>query len=580
MKLNKFKAIIPAVALLFTSGITSCMDDLDKGNLDPTVVADVDINGLYAKCYAGLIMEGNDGNADFTIQDAGRSTLLRNLFNFNSLPTDESICWWSDGGIVDICYNQCVPGTPTLKFLYYRLVSNIGFCNHYLEVGADGDPTMLAEVRFLRAYNYYLMLDFFGDPSFTTALSSETPKQAHAYNSKFVEGNTYTRAQLLSMGREFLFNWVKDEILAAEPNLMEAKAKDDKDPNYGRVDKAGAWLLLSRLYLNAGVYLNNDGQNNPYWQDALTYAEKVIDPSTGYALFDDTKISAEAKANGYKPYDLLFMGDNGSNGATCEAILPLKQDGITTRGWGGTRFFIAAMWDGDMKTATGLSAATTDGAWSGMRFRPQFLEKFTSAPATFEGKTAKDIRALNIDDRAIIWGKETAKEKRTISLGSNTKFVQGLASPKWNNNYSTGATPHDPTDVDIDFFLFRAAEAYLNAAEAEIHLNGVTSSKAQGYINAIRNRAHATPKSISSVNDVLDERAREFYFEGHRRVDLIRFNKYGGQDSYNWDYKNGIADGTSKIKFDKSRNLFPLPSSEIMANKNLTQIDGYSEIEE
>ena len=108
-------------------------------------------------------MEGNDGAADFTIQDAGRSTLLRNIFNFNVLPTDEAICWWSDGGIVDICYNQCMPSTPTLKFLYYRLVSNIGFCNHFLEIAEENgaDATMQAEVRLLRAYNYYLMLDFF-----------------------------------------------------------------------------------------------------------------------------------------------------------------------------------------------------------------------------------------------------------------------------------------------------------------------------------------------------------------------------------------------------------------------------------
>lgn len=174
MKFINIKAMIPAAMLLFTASVTSCMKDLEDGNIDPTVESQVDLNGLYAKCYAGLIMEGNDGSADFTIQDAGRSTLLRNLFNFNSLPTDESICWWSDGGIVDICYNQCVPSTATLKFLYYRLVSNIGFCNHYIEVGADSDATMLAEVRLLRAYNYYLMLDFFGDPSFTTTISSSS----------------------------------------------------------------------------------------------------------------------------------------------------------------------------------------------------------------------------------------------------------------------------------------------------------------------------------------------------------------------------------------------------------------------
>ena len=111
------------------------------------------------------------------------------------------------------------------------------------------------------------------------------------------------------MGREFLFNWIVNELEEAEEDLMEPQPKTDSDPNYGRVDKAAAWLMLSRLYLNAGTYLNNDGQNNPYWDEALAYAEKAI--NSGYTLFDDSKMSATAKANGYKPYDLLFMGDNG-----------------------------------------------------------------------------------------------------------------------------------------------------------------------------------------------------------------------------------------------------------------------------
>ena len=140
---------------------------------------------------------------------------------------------------------------------------------------AMADKTKYAEVRVLRAYSYFLMLDFFGDPTFIDKISPETPRQAHAYNSKFEEGKTYTRAELLQLGREFLFNWVKDELLAAEPDLLEAKPETDTDPDNGRVDKGTCWLLLSRLYLNAGTYLNNDGQNNPHWDKALEYAEKV-----------------------------------------------------------------------------------------------------------------------------------------------------------------------------------------------------------------------------------------------------------------------------------------------------------------
>lgn len=576
MKLNKIKAMLPAAAIMLASSLTSCMADLDDGNRDPNAQATPNIKALYSKCYAGLIMEGNDGNADFTIDDAGKSTLVRNVFNFNELSTDESICWWSDGGITEIGYNQCMPGTATLRFLYYRLVSNISFCNHYMELAeAQADKTMLAEVRFIRAYNYFLMLDFFGDPSFSATISSETPKQAHTYNEKFEEGKEYTRAELLAMGREFLFNWVKNELETAEADMLDAQPKTDTDANYGRADKAAAWILLSRLYLNAGTYLNNDGQNNPHWDKALEYAERVI--NSGYSLFTDSKMSATAKANGYQPYDLLFMGDNGSNGASCEAVLPLLQDGKITKGYGGSLFFVAAMWNAEMSTVADLTAGTTGNTWSGMRCRPQLIEKFTNNPQSFVGKSTAEIRAMGIDDRALFWGKGSSSDKRTLELGDNSSFYQGLTTTKWNNNYSTGGTPHDSYDVDTDFFLFRVAEAYLNAAEAEMHLNGESSTKAKGYIDELRNRAHAVTSSSYTLNDVLDERSREMYFEGLRRTDLIRYNQFGGmQATYLWDYKGGSANGAA---FDKTRNLFPLPSSEVLANSNLTQIDGYNETE-
>ena len=579
MKLNKFKTIAPAAALLLAASMSSCMDDLNKGNIDPNVDPNPNITGLYSKCYAGLIMEGNDGKADFTIDDDGKSTLLRNLFNFNEVPTDEAVCWWSDGGIADVAYNKFDPGNATLKNLYYRLMSNISYENHFLSLdAAKAEKTKYAEVRVLRAYSYFLMLDFFGDPTFIDKISAETPRQAHSYNSKFEEGKSYTRAELLQMGREFLFGWVEKELLEAEPNLLEAKAEtSDTDPNYGRIDKGTCWLLLSRLYLNAGTYLNNDGQNNPYWNKALEYAEKIIDPSTGYALFDDSKMSEEAKANGYKPYDLLFMGDNGSNGASCEALLPLMQDGEKTQGYGGCMFFVAALWDATMQTVTAKDAATTANTWSGMRVRPQFVEKFFTDPSVVVNKSAKEIRAMNVDDRAILWGKGNSDGDRTLEIGDNDKFVKGFATPKWNNNYSNGGTPHDSYNVDIDFFLFRVAEAYLNAAEAEMHLNGEGSAKAKKYIDALRDRAHAAKRASYTLNDVLDERSRELYCEGLRRTDLIRFNQFGGtQATYKWELKGGSTNGTT---FAKTNNVYPIPSSEIRSNKNLTQIDGYNEVQ-
>lgn len=577
MKLNINKVIAPAVALLLASSMSSCMNDLDKGNINPNVQSEPDVTALYSKCYACLVLEGMDGSADFTVESGkeGETVLIRTLFNANVLSSDESICWWTDGGIAEYGLNESTPSSDAIRFLYYRLITDISYCNHYLELdAAQADPTKLAEVRFIRAYLYSQMLDLFGDPSFIPAISTEMPKQAHAYNEKFDASQTYTRAQLLAMGREFLFNWVVNELKACEANLMDAQPKTDSDPNYGRVDKAAAWLMLSRMYLNAGTYLNDNGQDNPYWAEALSYAEKVI--NSPYALFDDSKISAQAKANGYRPYDLLFMGDNGSNGASCEAIFPLLQDGKTTKAWGGSKFFVAALWNAEMATVTGKDAGCTNAAWAGMRARPQLIEKFTNKPESFVGKTSAEIRAMNIDDRAIFWG--VGKDLECFPNDA-TGFQHGLTSPKWNNNYSTGGTPHGTEDVDIDFFLLRKAEAYLNAAEADMHISGESSPKAKQYLDLIRSRAHATTTiSNYTLNDVLDERAREFYFEGVRRTDLIRFNQFGGINvQYGWQGKGGNESYTG-APFEKFRNVYPIPSAEIMANSNLTQIDGYNEV--
>ena len=110
-----------------------------------------------------------------------------------------------------------------------------------------------------------------------------------------------------------------------------------------------------------------------------------------------------------------------------------------------------------------------------------------------------------------------------------------------------------------------------------MHINGESSAKAKGYIDALRKRAHATVRASYTLNDVLDERARELYCEGQRRTDLIRFNQFGGsQATYKWELKGGSSNGTT---FDKYLNVYPIPSSEILSNKNLTQIDGYNEVQ-
>ena len=574
---------MPVLACAAVFSVTSCMKDLEKGNISPTV-SDYDQSAMFNKCYAGLIMEGNDGSADFTIDDAGKSTLVRNVYNFNELPTDESICWWSDGGIVELGQNEYQAGHASLKFLYYRLMSNITYCNQYLSVeadykdGNDERATMYAEVQFLRAYYYYLMLDFFGDPPFVATISSEKPQQASALQaaSEGVSVDSYSDTERLKKGQLYMYNWVESQLLDAEKKMKEPSVKKEptwtssgevtNSTGYGRADKAAVWQLLSRLYLNAEVYTGT-----AQWEKAAEYALKVID--SPYHLFTG---SASYATNNYTAYDMLFMGDNGSNGAQCEAVLPLIQDGYITQGWGGSLFFIATHWDATMATVTGQGAGTTGNTWSGMRCRKEFVNKFLGDANNYKNMTAKEIREklaksdATKDDRAIFWSKG-----HTVEVAPNDAFTEGFASPKWNNNYSTGASPHDSYSVDVDFMLFRAAEAWLNYAEAEFRL-GETKT-AMKYLNQIRERAHARQyqgESEITLEEILDERGRELYLEGLRRPDLIRFGQYGGnQATYQWEYKGGSVNG---VNFDSYKNVYPLPTSEISANTNLKQIAGYN----
>lgn len=121
----------------------------------------------------------------------------------------------------------------------------------------------------------------------------------------------------------------------------------------------------------------------------------------------------------------------------------------------------------------------------------------------------------------------------------------------------------------------RLAEAYLISAEAEARAAGLTVTKPEGtkLINTLRERAgNNNQKTSYTLDEVLDERARELYFEGVRRTDLIRYGYFGGNTSYTWQWKGGDRNGG---KFEAYRNIFPIPTTELGANTNLDQNDGY-----
>ena len=533
MKLKYIKQIVPAAAMLLTVGLTSC-NYLDVEPLDPNKVMEPDEAALYTKCYATMALAGNtgaDGDCDIDRLDGGTTGFVRQMWNLNELTTDEAICAWGDPGIPDFNFNTYDASHPMAAGFYNRLYASIAYCNHYLDLCEGIDATRTAEVRFLRAMYYYFLMDCFGNVPFANELMPTSPEQ---------------------IKRADLFEWIEGELLAVKDEMLDPAVRKSSDNGYGRADQDAANLLLARLYLNAEVYTGN-----ARWQDALTYAEKVIN--------GPHKLWTEG-TDEWSAYQMLFMGDNGESGASCEAILPLLQDGVTTTSYGTSMYVICSAWKDDMDSQTNYGLALSN-CWAGNRARSQLVAKFfpgNDAPAV---TTAEMVEAAG-DDRALFFG-----VGRDLVITTPTEFTSGYSVAKFRNAYSNGEAPHHDKFVDTDYFLMRSAEAYLIAAEADARLHGGTTQTSVGtkYINELRKRAHASQEASYTTSQILDERSRELYFEGFRRTDLIRYGLYN-TSAYMWDWKGGAQNGAP---FEAYRCLYALPSEDVNANPNLTQNEGY-----
>lgn len=555
----KLKYITTVVAIACGMFFTSCVKDLEVENINPQDLSDFNQDYIFNKIYSNLVLTGQtgpNGSSDLDDIDEGTSNMTRLIWYLNVLTTDEGHCWWNDPGIPELNHNSWTNSNVLTKALYYRLMFGVTLCNFYLDSATGSDAATLqkrAEARFMRAFHYFYLMDLYANPPFLTKLSSEkAPQIQRADLFKYLEG------ELLDIIGEGSGN----EVLA------DAKATD-----YGRADKAAGYLLLARMYLNAEVYTGT-----ARWNDAKTYADKAI--NTSYKLCTTPK-------NGFSAYQLLFMGDNDTNGAQDEIILPALHDGDKTQTWGGSLYMIASnmsdkMREMDLYGATdengdAIKGYGTNQAWDrGVRARKQFSQVFfgsksSSAPSGLP----KDIVTSAGDDRAIFY-----TTGQTMSIETESSTSNGLIYMKYNNLHADGTSGHDPSGrfVDTDYPMLRLAEAYLISAEADARLNdGTCTSAGIERIKDLRKRANVmssnkydgtSPEALTSVTleNIFQEWSREFGFEGMRRMVLVRWNRFAGQSDYTWEWMGGTKAGT---QFDKRFNIFPIPDSELNANPNI-----------
>lgn len=547
LKLNN-KIYIGLVSLVFVLFFTSCESELDKDPITEKTESQAfaeseSYEQFLAKIYGGWAINGQDsGDADIQGIDGNFSNYVRLLFTLQELSTDEAIIAWADGTIHDIHNQVWTPSNEFIGAMYYRVYFQIGMVNQFLRETTDAKldgrgvdaalkaeiQTFRAEARFMRAMSYWHGIDFFGNIPFVTEDD--------------IIGNFFPEQK----SRTEIFNFIESELLAVESTLIGARQNVA-----GRADKAAAWMLLAKLYLNAEVYTGSARYN-----DAMTYTMKVI--SGGYSIHENSSSS-------FSSYSQLFLADNGSNGAENETIFSILFDGINITGYGGTTYLTHASIGGEMSASnSGVSSG-----WGGIRTTKVFVEKFD------------DITG-NTDSRAMFF-----TDGQTLEIENPFTFTDGYAIVKYRNivssadkdnirdDFADGGSDKSGEFVDVDFPVFRLADAYLMYAELTLRGGGGDAATAVSYINMLRERAYGdTSGNISSgdldLSFVLDERSRELFWESHRRTDLIRFGQFSDQGV--WPWKGGVMAGTTTGNY---RDVFPIPAADIIANPTLTQNSGY-----
>lgn len=536
--------IAAGASMLFTA----CIGDLDTLPLNPSDSTSETVYGTNESGYvAGLtklyFCFVSNETTDLQVSDAGASELTRAFWTVQEVTSDACKCAWeNDAWVRAMNTNTWSDADNDATYaVYVRTLQGIAYTNEYLRQTASdrlsdrGVSSELAakiqgfraEARFLRAYFYWMALDVFGEVPFTTE------------NSPFGGGVNPKQAS-----RKDVFDYCITELteLAADDSAMPAARS-----NYPRADKGAVLGLLARMYLNAEVYTGT-----PMWQEAKDACERIF--TMGYSLCPN--------------YADLFRGDNGENPDVLnEVIFGVAYDAEQTQSYGGTSYLTLASIAATDVSSTQMINGVNNG-WGGIRVPYEYVEKYFNVRNADYTTGIYDVN----DKRGEMFYIKGRSESMEDAL---YVFLNGWSCLKFNNiphdmdNDSFLATAASKAYSDIDFPMIRLGEIYLIYAEACMNLG--QANTAMPKLRELSERAGVQAPTSITTDFLLEERARELMWEGHRRTDLIRYGKFTSS-SFLWTYKGGSFSGQG---FDDYMKIFAIPASELAANPELHQNPGY-----
>lgn len=498
--------------------------------------------------YTTFIQRSSDVSTESRSQN-----YFRVLWMFQDASTDALDDVWHNGeSLADVNGLSWTAGDPWVSAMYYHIYKIVAMSNEFIRncseealSGFDnGTRETISvyrnEARFLRAYAYAHALDFYYKMPFVTendGVGSYVPE-------------IYDRKQM--------FGWLTAELADLAEGLP--------DKNYGHANKYAAYALLARLYLNSHIYLGESIKEN--YDKCIEYCKSVEDGG-GYSLEAD--------------YAKLFNADNHLR--TNEIIFAFACDGTHTVTWDATTFITCGSVLSDFADYEKVYGTEDSGYWNCLRARPDLVDAFSTGD-TRAKFISYDRAAYPAEGGEIPEGYE-AKEgdteyvyrERSKDITGHDETESGYRVYKWTNLDDNGASASfcgEGGGSNTDIPVFRMADVYLMIAEAVLRggTYGDVATRLDGrtYLNKVRHRAFGS-ETAGEISDadytedtILAERLREFYMEGIRRTDLIRFGKY--TSGYNWQWKGGVKDGkdvTGKY------NYLPVPEAELSANPGLAE---------
>ena len=623
---NIFKSLLYILSL---SIVVSCHDDLNQSPIDPdsfteeNVFASVnEAKGALAKLYASLALTGQNGPAgspDIADIDEGFSQFSRMLFNLNEITTDHAVVGWGDPGLPDLHGMYWSSSNDFTEAMYYRLAQAVSFSNSFIknasELSGEEVNVFIAEARFLRAYAYYNLLDLYGNVPLTTEISTELPTQSNRTELfNFIESELMEIESTLLASNEY----GRVDNIAAHALLSRLYLNAEA---WTGQDRYADCVTYSQNVINSGYSLNmNDANGNGTAYDELFMADNDVNGAQNEFIFTLNFDGMQSQTYGGTTF-LVHAAIGGSMNPGNFGV---------NGGWGGLRTTknLVNQFAVDLDALNsslgsqsdwGLVGSATSNGWDGpdvemfqtgpqefsiyaelvsgelkFRFNEDWGNNFgdNGNDGTLEsgganipisagtyfivmdlGSGTYTISPFSSDKRGMFYS-----DGQNLEIESIPPFEDGYAVTKWTNIDSNGNQGSDSSGnfVDTDIPLIRLAEIYLNYAEATLRGGGGDTNTAVSLINQIRERGFGGSSGTISSGDltldfILDERSRELYWEGLRRTDLIRYNRFTNS-SYLWPFKGNEPTG---VGVDEYRNLFPLPANVVAINSNLTQNEGY-----